>query len=86
MRRYDHALAKVAAAITEKLPVGTTEPNVVRLDLADLASVAEVVRAWDGTATYPGQQCWRDGAAATHPGPRPAMKCSSPQTISAILR
>lgn len=56
MRRYDHALAKVAA-ITEKLPVGTTEPKVVRLDLADLASVAEVVRAWDGTATYPGQQC-----------------------------
>src|SRR6478735_8356329 len=29
---------------------------------------------------------WRDGAAATHPGPRAAMKCSSPQNISAILR
>ncbi|GAB2639709.1 SDR family NAD(P)-dependent oxidoreductase [Prescottella soli] len=46
--RNVEAGAKVAAAITEKLPAGTTAPKVVRLDLADLASVAEVVRAWDG--------------------------------------
>jgi hypothetical protein len=46
--RNVEAGAKVATAITEKLPAGTTEPKVVRLDLADLASVAEVVRAWDG--------------------------------------
>jgi len=49
--------AKVATAITQKLPAGTTEPKVVRLDLADLASVAEVVRAWDGPLhVCPGQQ------------------------------
>jgi hypothetical protein len=43
--RNVEADVKVAAAITEKLPAGTTGPKVVRLDLADLASVTEVVRA-----------------------------------------
>ena len=28
MRRFDHALAKVAATITEKLPAGTTDEGV----------------------------------------------------------
>jgi NAD(P)-dependent dehydrogenase (short-subunit alcohol dehydrogenase family) len=40
--------ANVAAAITETLPDGSSEPKVVRLDLADMATVAAVVRSWDG--------------------------------------
>jgi NAD(P)-dependent dehydrogenase (short-subunit alcohol dehydrogenase family) len=40
--------AKVATAIAEKLPAGSSRPQVVRLDLADPVTVAEVVRSWEG--------------------------------------
>ena len=40
--------SKVATAIAEKLPAGSTEPHVVRLDLADLQTVADLVRSWEG--------------------------------------
>ena len=46
--RNVEAGAKVAAAIAEKLPAGSSAPQVVRLDLADLSTVAEVVRSWTG--------------------------------------
>jgi NAD(P)-dependent dehydrogenase (short-subunit alcohol dehydrogenase family) len=40
--------SKVATAIAEKLPDGSPEPHVVRLDLADLQTVADLVRSWEG--------------------------------------
>jgi NAD(P)-dependent dehydrogenase (short-subunit alcohol dehydrogenase family) len=40
--------AKVATAIAEKLPAGSSQPQVVKLDLADPASVADLVRSWEG--------------------------------------
>src|SRR6201990_2595515 len=40
--------AKVAAAIGKNLPAGSSPPHVVRLDLADLSTVAQVVRSWRG--------------------------------------
>jgi NAD(P)-dependent dehydrogenase (short-subunit alcohol dehydrogenase family) len=46
--RNVEAGAKVAAAIAEKLPAEAGKPQVVRLDLADPASVAGFVRAWSG--------------------------------------
>jgi NAD(P)-dependent dehydrogenase (short-subunit alcohol dehydrogenase family) len=39
---------KVATTIAEKLPAGARELKVVRLDLADLATVTDLVRAWSG--------------------------------------
>jgi len=38
----------VAAAIAEKLPAGSSAPHVIRLDLADLSTVACVVQSWKG--------------------------------------
>jgi NAD(P)-dependent dehydrogenase (short-subunit alcohol dehydrogenase family) len=46
--RNVEAGTKVAAAIAEKLPAGLSTPHVVRLDLADLSTVADVVRSWTG--------------------------------------
>jgi NAD(P)-dependent dehydrogenase (short-subunit alcohol dehydrogenase family) len=39
---------KVATAIAEGLPTGSSEPRVVQLDLADPGSVANLVRSWAG--------------------------------------
>jgi NAD(P)-dependent dehydrogenase (short-subunit alcohol dehydrogenase family) len=44
--RNVEAGTKVATAIAEMLPAGGTDPQVVRLDLADPVSVADLVRAW----------------------------------------
>jgi NAD(P)-dependent dehydrogenase (short-subunit alcohol dehydrogenase family) len=46
--RNVEAGAKVAAQIAEELPARASEPQVVRLDLADLATVAELVGSWTG--------------------------------------
>jgi NAD(P)-dependent dehydrogenase (short-subunit alcohol dehydrogenase family) len=40
--------AKVATAIAEELPAGSSEPQVVQLDLADPRSVAGLVQSWEG--------------------------------------
>src|ERR1700761_3171058 len=37
---------KVATEIAEKLPAGSSTPHVIRLDLADLSTVADVVQSW----------------------------------------
>jgi NAD(P)-dependent dehydrogenase (short-subunit alcohol dehydrogenase family) len=44
--RNVEAGTKVATAIAEMLPAGGTNPRVVRLDLADPVSIADLVRAW----------------------------------------
>jgi NAD(P)-dependent dehydrogenase (short-subunit alcohol dehydrogenase family) len=43
--------AKVATAIAEGLPTGSSEPPVVHLDLANPGSVAGLVRSWRGRCT-----------------------------------
>jgi NAD(P)-dependent dehydrogenase (short-subunit alcohol dehydrogenase family) len=46
--RNVEAGAKVATAIAKELQTGSNAPKVIRLDLADLATVSAVVRAWEG--------------------------------------
>src|ERR1700712_1785695 len=46
--RNVEAGAKVATAIAKQIQTGTNAPKVIRLDLADLATVSAVVRAWEG--------------------------------------
>lgn len=46
--RNVEAGTKVATAIADNLSAGAGELKVARLDLADLASVADLVRAWSG--------------------------------------
>ena len=65
---------------------GNGRVRVGRLDLADQASVAAFVAAWERAAAHARQQRRRDGAARARAHARRAGSCSSPPTTSGTSR